>query len=81
MIKKLSKYGNSLAILIDKPLLEILNINEHTRLKIKTDGERIIIEPVQEASQLPISEDEKLDQLYKKLVKKYGPALKKLADS
>ena len=81
MFKKLSKYGNSFAVLIDKPILEILNINEKTRLKIKTDGIRIIIEPVSAEAKLPISDDEKLNQIYKKLVKEYGPALKKLADN
>ncbi len=81
MIKKLSKYGNSFAILIDKPILELLNINEGTALKIITDGNRIIIEPQRPAAndKAMISEDEKLQEIYQKLVKKYAPALKKLA--
>jgi antitoxin MazE len=82
MIKKLSKYGNSFAILIDKPILELLNINEKTQLIIKTDGNRIIIEPIQKALDTSeISEDEKLQKIYEKIVKKYGNALKKLADN
>ena len=81
MFKKLSKYGNSLALLIDKPILEILNISENTRLKIRTDGKCIIIEPVADTTELPISDDEELNKLYKKLVEKYGPALKKLANN
>ena len=45
MVKKLTKHGNSLAVLLDKPILEMLNINEKTPLKIRTDGINIIIEP------------------------------------
>lgn len=83
MVKKLSKYGNSLAIIIDKPVLELLNISEETKLKIRTDGTRIIIEPIRETEESAdiISEDKKLQDIYEKLIKKYGPALKKLADN
>lgn len=46
MLKKLVKYGNSSALVLDKPLLEILNIAEGSTLKIKTDGISLIISPV-----------------------------------
>ena len=72
MIKKLSKYGNSFAIIIDKPILELLNITYNTSLKIKTDGEKIIIEPVKKTM---------LEKLYKKNARKYAEDLKKLAKS
>jgi antitoxin component of MazEF toxin-antitoxin module len=70
MIKKLSKYGNSFAIIIDKPILELLNITQKTSLKIKIDGKKIIIEPVKAAT---------LEALYKKNATKYAGDLKKLA--
>lgn len=76
MIKKLSKHGNSLAILIDKPILELLNINEHTQIHIKTDGTNIIIEPIRNTT---ISSDSKLQELYEDLVGKYNNVLKKLS--
>ncbi len=72
MIKKLSKYGNSLAIIIDKPILELLNITYDTSLKIKTDGKKIIIEPVRDTA---------LEKLYRKNARKYASDLKKLAKS
>jgi antitoxin component of MazEF toxin-antitoxin module len=72
MIKKLSKYGNSFAIIIDKPILKLLNITHDTKLKIKTDGEKIIIEPTKNTM---------LEKLYKKNVRKYAADLKKLAKS
>jgi antitoxin component of MazEF toxin-antitoxin module len=80
MIKKLSKHGNSLAILIDKPILELLNINENTYINVKTDGTNIIIEPVrQESATSAISENSKVQKLYEELVDKYNSVLKKLS--
>lgn len=80
MIKKLSKHGNSLAILIDKPILDLLNINEQTRINIKTDGTNIIIEPIRtEPGSSLISENPQLQDLYENLVDKYNAVLKKLS--
>lgn len=46
MFKKLSRAGNSHAIIIDKPILQLLGITPNTLLKITTDGNKIVIEPV-----------------------------------
>lgn len=46
MRKKLSAIGNSLGVVIEKPILELLKIDRHTDLELRTDGERLIIEPV-----------------------------------
>ena len=45
MRKKLSAIGNSLGIVIEKPILELLDIDRETELDMRTDGERLIIEP------------------------------------
>jgi len=45
MLKKLVKYGNSNALVLDKALLELLNIGEGSVVKIKTDGTSLIITP------------------------------------
>jgi antitoxin component of MazEF toxin-antitoxin module len=45
MLKKLVKYGNSNALVLDKALLELLNITEGSVVKIKTDGVSLIITP------------------------------------
>jgi len=79
MIKKLSKHGNSLTILIDKPILDLLNINEHTHINIKTDGINIIIEPVKVESSSIISDNPKLQKLHDDLVNKYDAVFKKLS--
>lgn len=43
MVKKLTKTGNSLALVLDRPLLEKLKIDADTALEISTDGEVILI--------------------------------------
>lgn len=45
MLKKLVKYGNSSALVLDKALLELLNMSEGSVVKIKTDGVSLIITP------------------------------------
>ena len=49
MVKKLSAVGNSLGLIIERPILELLDINKDTPLEVKTDGEALIIRPVRQA--------------------------------
>ena len=46
MKKKLSAIGNSLGLVIEKPILELLEIDRETELEMTTDGRRLIVEPV-----------------------------------
>lgn len=46
MKKRLSAIGNSLGIVIEKAILELLDIDRDTELDMRTDGNRLIIEPV-----------------------------------
>ena len=45
MLKKLVKYGNSNALILDRAILELLNISEGAVLKLQTDGKSLIITP------------------------------------
>jgi antitoxin component of MazEF toxin-antitoxin module len=54
MRKKLSAIGNSLGIVIEKPILELLDIDRDTELDMRTDGERLIIEPVKGAKRTKV---------------------------
>ena len=75
MLKKLTRHGNSLALVIDKGVLELLNIDDQTPLEISTDGTLLLISPVR---------DEKRRRQFQEAVEKantkYGRALKRLAD-
>lgn len=69
MIKHLTKHGNSLALVIEKPVLELLNISDTTPLQVVTDGKRLIIEPVK-GSRLNVwlrSEHKRHGSVYKRL--------------
>jgi antitoxin component of MazEF toxin-antitoxin module len=46
MEKHLQRYGNSLALVIEKPILRALGIGRNTKLTMRTDGRRLIIEPL-----------------------------------
>lgn len=52
MKKKLTKHGNSAALIIEKPILDLLDIDMNTTLEIHTDGKSLIISPVPEAKPL-----------------------------
>jgi len=45
MTKKLVRHGNSAAIILDKPILDLLNLTMDTPLEISTDGQSIVISP------------------------------------
>ncbi|MDY0001154.1 MAG: AbrB/MazE/SpoVT family DNA-binding domain-containing protein [Polyangia bacterium] len=49
MIKKLAAIGNSFGIIIERPILDLLDIDRDTPLEIKTDGDVLIIRPVRGA--------------------------------
>ena len=48
MTKKLTKHGNSLALVIDKAILELLDIDADTPLKITTNGRELLIIPTRD---------------------------------
>jgi antitoxin component of MazEF toxin-antitoxin module len=45
MLKKLIRYGNSTALVLDRAILELLNMKEGGVVKLKTDGTSLIITP------------------------------------
>lgn len=74
MEKTLSAVGNSLGLIIERPILDLLNIDKETRLEVRTDGEALIIRPIREnrhsriknaAERLMNAHDETLQKLAK----------------
>ena len=51
MIKKLVRHGNSRALIIDKPILELIGANENSEFTITTDGTSLTITPVNSAEE------------------------------
>ena len=74
MIKKLTSHGNSSALIIEKPILDLLHITLDTPLEISTDGRNIVISPVQK-----ISREKLFKSALSRVNKKHSPTLKALA--
>jgi antitoxin MazE len=75
MVKKLTKHGNSLALVIDKPILELLNIDQETPLEVVTDGKRLTISPAQMSARR-----KRFDKAQSLAHRRYGRAFKRLAE-
>ncbi len=75
MIKKLIQHGNSSAIVIDKPIMELLNIDSGTPLEMTTDGKNIIISPVKSRNRL-----NRLGKSLDKINSRHKSTLAKLAE-
>lgn len=74
MQKTLVRHGNSLALLIDKPILELLKIDENTPLDITTDGASLTLTPAAARQRA-----RKFNAALKSVNRRYGPMLKRLA--
>ena len=73
MRKKLSAIGNSLGVLIEKPILELLDIDRDTELEMTTDGERLILQPIKKRKKRVLASAKKVmdahDATFRKLAK------------
>jgi antitoxin MazE len=75
MVKKLTKHGNSFALVIDRPILDLLKIDAETPLDISTDGQRLIVAPAAMSERRA-----KFDGAQEWAHKRYGKAFKRLAE-
>lgn len=75
MIKTLTKHGNSYALVIDKPVLELLRVTPETPFEIITDGQCLVLTPVRDAK-----EDKEFQDALAMVHKRFGRAMKRLAE-
>lgn len=75
MVKHLTKTGNSLALVLDRPLLEATHIDADTPLEVSTDGDVIVITPVRD-----MQRTEKLAAGVEKLHLRYAGVFRRLAE-
>ena len=75
LTKTLVRHGNSLALVIDRPILDLLGIGEGSELSIRTDGNCLILTPVPAADRRA-----KVRTSMDKLHTKYAKTLKRLAE-
>ncbi|HUW60150.1 MAG TPA: AbrB/MazE/SpoVT family DNA-binding domain-containing protein [Candidatus Bathyarchaeia archaeon] len=74
-MKKLTKHGNSLALVIERPILDLLKIDAATPLEVSTDGDVLIVRPHRKRR-----ENKKIKDALEWVNDHYGNALRRLAD-
>ncbi|MBI4822718.1 MAG: AbrB/MazE/SpoVT family DNA-binding domain-containing protein [Nitrospirae bacterium] len=74
MLKKLVSHGNSAALIIDKPILELLRVDMDTPLEISTDGKNLIVSPVEDAKR-----EKRFKTALARVNRLHGETLKKLS--
>ena len=75
MVKKLTKTGNSLALVIDKPLLDLVKIDAETPLEVSSDGNVIVISPLRDKKRTA-----RLRAVAADAHRRYGGVFKRLAE-
>jgi antitoxin MazE len=76
MTKTLIKHGNSLALVIDKPILEMLDISADTPLELTSNGDTLMISPVRDEDRQAT-----LQASLNKINTRFGDDLQRLAKS
>jgi antitoxin component of MazEF toxin-antitoxin module len=75
MTKKLTRHGNSLALVIDKPILDALGVDENTPLRLAFDGRSLLITPASTPGRR-----KKVRAALKEICREFDGALRRLAE-
>jgi antitoxin component of MazEF toxin-antitoxin module len=75
MPKTLIRTGNSLALVLDKTILEATGIDSDTPLEVSTDGDVVIVSPVRSKKRTA-----KLKQILDELDREHAGAFRRLAE-
>ena len=74
MIKKLTKHGNSAALVIDKPILSLLGATADTSFEVRTNGNSLILTPVRDEER-----EKLLNEAFEENVRRYKKTFETLA--
>lgn len=75
MIKKLTRIGDSIALVLDKPMLEELGLDENAKVEVSTNGQVIIITPKRSAAR-----ERTFRNAADKINRKYAGLFKRLSE-
>lgn len=75
MVKRLVRSGNSLALIIDRPLLEAMGVDADTDLEISTDGDVLVVTPIRDRKRA-----KRVDELVAEAHEQYGGVFRRLAE-
>ena len=73
-IKTLTKHGNSVALVIERPILDLLGATADTAFEVVTDGKALILTPVKDATR-----HTRFRQSMEKVGKRYAKSFEELA--
>jgi antitoxin component of MazEF toxin-antitoxin module len=74
MIKRLTRQGNSVALVLDKKLLDEVQLEEGAEVEVSTNGDAIIVTPVRSDR-----EQQRFRASFEKIDRRYAGAFKRLA--
>jgi antitoxin MazE len=74
MKKKLTRTGNSVALVLDKPIMELLGVDENSEVEVSTNGDVLVMTPVRDAMR-----DEQFRKSADKIHSKYAGLFRRLA--
>jgi antitoxin component of MazEF toxin-antitoxin module len=75
MTKRLTRLGNSLALVVDRPLLEALEIDADTELELSTDGDVLVVTPIRDRKR-----SKRVGELVAEAHEQYGRVFRRLAE-
>jgi antitoxin component of MazEF toxin-antitoxin module len=75
MRKKLTRTGNSLALVLDKQLLDRVGIDADTPIEVSTNGQVIVVSPVRDHRRTG-----KLKKIVTEAHQRYGGVFRRLAE-
>lgn len=75
MKKKLTRTGNSVAFVLDKPLLEQLGLDENSEVEVSTNGDVLVLTPLRDDVRR-----HKLNKILEELDEEYGGVFRRLAE-
>src|SRR5439155_7161497 len=75
MVKTLTRTGNSLALVLDRSILEATGIDADTKLEVSTDGDVIVVSPVRSKKRTA-----RLRKVLDDLDREHAGAFRRLAD-
>jgi antitoxin component of MazEF toxin-antitoxin module len=75
MTKTLTRHGNSYALVIDRPIMDLLRATPETPFDIVTDGNSLVLTPVRDQE-----EERRFRDALQMVHTRFGRAMKRLAE-
>jgi antitoxin component of MazEF toxin-antitoxin module len=80
VLKKFVKVGSSFSLIIDKTIMELLNLDPNTELSLTTDGKSLIFTPVQKNAEIEKEQRQnRINEAVKKSLERFDGLYQRLA--